>query len=349
MNIGQDELEQQLKQGNLSSVYLLYGEEEFLLETCVKKIKKIFGDLMPGINYIQVDDKNISNLISDIETPAFGYEKKLIIAKKTGLFKKEPRTKKKETTKKTKTAKKSETMQDKIAQYIEENIETIKESVVLVFIEEDIGKNTLQKTIESLGKTCEFQKLKPIQISKRIKVICNGYKVNIDDATIQYFIETCGTSMLILINEIRKLIEYAGENGKITKADVDKLCIKELDSVIFNLTDSIGKKDITNSLKILNELLYNKEPIQMILITLYRHFRKLYMVQLAEEYNMGIAESLELKPNQMFLVSKYKQQARYFGKRELKTIMKRLIDLDYNSKIGLIDVNVGLESIMCLM
>lgn len=346
MNIGQDELEQQLKQGNLSSIYLLYGEEEFLLETCVKRIKKLFGDLMSGINYIQIDDKNILNLISDIETPAFGYEKKLIIAKKTGLFKKEKRTKKNETTK---TTKKSETIPDKIAKYIEENIETIKTSVILVFIEEDIGKNALQKTIENLGTTCEFQKLKPIQISKRIKVICNGYKVNIDDATIKYFIETCGTSMLVLINEIRKLIEYVGENGKITKTDVDKLCIKELDSVIFNLTDSIGKKDIANSLKILNELLYNKEPIQMILITLYRHFRKLYMTQLAEEYSMGIAEVLELKPNQMFLVTKYKQQARYFGKKELKIIMKRLIDLDYNSKIGLIDVNVGLESVICLM
>ncbi len=59
----QEELEQNLKKGNLSSIYLLYGEEEFLLETCVKKIKKLFGELLPGINYIQIDDKNVQNLI----------------------------------------------------------------------------------------------------------------------------------------------------------------------------------------------------------------------------------------------------------------------------------------------
>mgnify|MGYP003309090769 CR=1 FL=1 len=29
--------------------------------------------------YIQIDETNVKNLISDIETPAFGYEKKLII------------------------------------------------------------------------------------------------------------------------------------------------------------------------------------------------------------------------------------------------------------------------------
>lgn len=344
----QDELEQRLKKGEVSSLYLLYGEEEFLLETCVKKIKKIFGELLPGINYIQIDEKNVQNLISDIETPAFGYEKKLIIIKKSGLFKKEGRTKKKETSS-AKKIKKAETIQEKIATYIKENIETIKETVILVFIEQEIDKNELQKTIDSLGISCEFSKLKPVQIAKRIKAICNAYKVNINDATIQYFIETCGTSMLTLINEIRKLIEYVGENGEITKEDIDKLSIKELDSVIFDLTDNIGKKDTAKSLQILKELLYNKEPIQKILITLYNHFKKIYMVILAEEYNMGIAESLDLKPNQLFLVTKYKKQATYFKKKELKEILNKLIDLDYNSKQGKIDVNIGLEAILCLM
>ena len=342
----QEELEQKLKIQNIASIYLLYGEEEFLLENCVKRIKKLFGALLPGINYIQIDEKNVTGLISDIETPAFGYEKKLIIIKKSGLFKKEGRTKKKETSK---TDSKKDTLQAKIATYIKENIDTIKQSVILVFIEEEIEKNELQKTIDSLGITCEFKKLKPVQISQRIKVICNGYKVKIADNTIQYFIETCGTSMQVLINEIRKLIEFAGENGTITKENIDKLSIKELDSVIFDLTDNIGKKDIEKSLQILRELLYNKEPIQKILITLYNHFKKIYMVILAEEYNMGIAESLELKPNQMFLITKYKKQATYFKKRELKDILRKLIDLDYNSKQGLIDVNVGLESILCLM
>ncbi len=344
----QEELEQKLKKGELASLYLLYGEEEFLLETCVKKIKRLFGELLPGINYIQIDDKNVQNLISDIETPAFGYEKKLIIIKKSGLLKKEGRSKKKDTTK-TKSTNKEKTLQEKIAKYIKENIEIIKETVILLFIEQEVDKNELQKTIDNLGISCEFTKLKPVQISKRIKAICNGYKVNIDESTLQYFIETCGTSMLVLINEIRKLIEYTGENGTITKKDIDKLSIKELDSVIFDLTDSIGKKDTTKSLQILKELLYNKEPIQKILITLYNHLKKIYMVILAEEYNMNIAESLDLKPNQMFLTTKYKGQARYFKKSELKEILKKLIDLDYNSKQGKIDVNIGLESILCLM
>ena len=62
-------------------IYLLYGEDRYLLSNYVKKIKKQYENLVAGINYIQIDDTNLENLISDIETPAFGLDKKLIIAK----------------------------------------------------------------------------------------------------------------------------------------------------------------------------------------------------------------------------------------------------------------------------
>ncbi|MGN1351967.1 MAG: hypothetical protein ACI4VE_04235 [Clostridia bacterium] len=37
----------------LNSIYLLYGEEEYLLEKKLKEIKKAFGELILGINYIR--------------------------------------------------------------------------------------------------------------------------------------------------------------------------------------------------------------------------------------------------------------------------------------------------------
>ena len=78
-----EKLEQELKQGKLNSIYLLYGEELFLLENNLNKIRKLFGKTIKGINFILIDDTNVKELIQDIETPAFGYEKKLIIARNT--------------------------------------------------------------------------------------------------------------------------------------------------------------------------------------------------------------------------------------------------------------------------
>ena len=322
------------------SVKLFYGEEIYLKEARVKKIKKEFGNLINGINFIQIDENNVKEIISDIETPAFGYEKKLIIAKNIGLFKKEK-----------KTAKGIEAelikFSNKIADYINENIDLINSAVELIFVEETAEKNELYKAIEKNGTVIEFAELKLPELIQNIQKICTAYKVKIDNVTAKYFIENCGTNMQDLINEVRKLIEYVGTNGVITNKDIDLLCIKQIDSVIFDLTDNLGKKDIEKAMQVLKELIYEKEPIQKILITLYNHFKKLYIVKIAEKYRKDLATSMKLKPNQMFLVNKYKAQARYFTETEIRKIMKEFIDLDANYKVGLIDIDIGLEAVLC--
>jgi len=154
--------------------------------------------------------------------------------------------------------------------------------------------------------------------------------------------------MQSLINEIRKLIEYEGKGGTITKESIEKLSIKEFDAIIFDLTDNLGKKDIKEAIRIYKELIYNKEPIQKILITLYNHFKKIYLTKLCTEANrQDVTNVLNLKPNQTFLVSKYKKQAGYFKTNELRKILGELIELDSRYKLGKIDINIGLEAILC--
>ena len=333
-----EELEKDLNNGNLESIYFLYGEEQYLLETIVNKIKKIFGECIKGINYILIDDTNINNIISDIETPAFGYEKKLIIVKNSGILKKEGKRKNAELAK----------IKERLNTYLKENIEIIKHSTIIVFIEEETEtKQELYKTIDKLGIICKFDFQNLLQLQKRLKGTCNAYGVKISDSNLKYFVECAGTNMQNLINEIRKLIEYKGNGGEITKEDIDKLTIKKLESVIFDLTDNLGKKETTKALEVLKNLISQKEPLQKILITLYNHFKKIYITKLSERYGKEITASLQLKPNQIFLVNKYKMQSKYFKEKDLKNILQDLRDLDYNYKNGLIDLQIGLEAILC--
>lgn len=328
------------------AIYLFYGEETYLLETRVKKIKKEYQQLILGINFIQVDDTNVEELIADLETPAFDFDKKLIIAKNTGIFKKEKKTTKSDSKKK-KVDDTKLPLNEKIAKYIQENLEELKNTVDLVFVEQEVDKNALYQTIEKVGEVKEFALLKLPDLIANIKKIAVAYKVNIDDATAKYLVECCGTSMQDLINELRKLIEYKGENSNITKQDIDLLCTKQIQAVIFDLTDNLGKKETSKALEVYNGLISNKEPIQKILITLYNHFKKLYIIKIAEKYNEDVATAMNLKPNQLFLVSKYKTQARYFETQELREVIEALIDLDANYKIGLISLEIGLEAILC--
>ena len=328
------------------AIYLFYGEETYLLETRVKKIRKEYQQLILGINFIQIDDTNTEELIADLETPAFGFDKKLIIAKNTGFFKKEKKTTKSDSKKK-KVDDTKLPLNEKIAKYIQENSEELKDIVDLVFVEQEVDKNALYQAIEKVGEVKEFALLKLPDLIANIKKIAVAYKVNIDDATAKYLVECCGTSMQDLINEIRKLIEYKGENSNITKQDIDLLCTKQIQAVIFDLTDNLGKKETSKALEVYNGLISNKEPIQKILITLYNHFKKLYIIKIAEKYNEDVATAMNLKPNQLFLVSKYKTQARYFETQELREVLEALIDLDANYKIGLISLEIGLEAILC--
>ena len=332
-----DELEKNLKSNNVSSLYLLYGKEKYLIENSIKRIKNAFGESIKGINYISIDAETISKIVDELSMPAFGYPKKLIIARNTGLFKKEAKKKQSEIA----------NIRNSINTYITENIEEIKETVILVFVEDEADKTDLYGTIDKYGAVCEFSPQKPLELKNRLMQICKAYKVNVNDNTLQYFVECCGTDMQTLINEIRKLIEYVGENGTITKELIDILSIKQIESVIFDLTDNLGQKKVKEALEVLHNLIYAKEPIQKILITLYNHFKKLYIVKLCGKYNKDIATSLKLSPNQMFLINKYKNQTRFFKEHELENITRELRNLDYKYKIGLIDLELGLEAILC--
>lgn len=307
-------------------IYLLFGEDEYLRNEYLKKIKKAFGELQLGINYVQIDENNVSNIISDIETPAFGFPTKLIIAKDTGLFKKK------------------NALADTLAEYLKTaNLDGVE----LVFVEITPEKNALYNTISKIGEVKEFKEQKLPQLITKVKSIAKAYNVNIAENTASYFIECVGTNMSDIINELRKLIEYAGNGGTIVKDDIDALSIKKSESIIFDLTDNLGRKKIADAIEVLHNLIYAKEPVQRILIMLYNHFKKLYIIKLAIEENKNVAQSLKLKPNQAFLVGKYQTQAKYFSKEELRSLLEELIKIDSSSKSGGIEINVGLETVLC--
>ena len=171
-------------------------------------------------------------------------------------------------------------------------------------------------------------------------------------------LKTQGTSLTLVGDgkEKNSLFEAVVKNdlsskvkmpGYLLQEDIDKLSIKKLESVIFDLTDNLGKKDITGALQVLQNLIYAKEPLAKILVTLYNHFKKLYITKMALNTNKDLASSLNLKPNQMFLTSKYKVQAKYFKEKDLRNMLQDLTDLDYNFKNGKIDLQVGMETILC--
>ena len=222
----------------LEPVYLFYGEEEYLISTLVNKIKKRFGELVLGINYVLIDDTNIDDLISNIEIPAFGYDKKLIIVKNSNVFKKDGRKKK------------NSALEEKLIKYFEDNFDIIKDSCVIIFNEIEVNPTELFSVIEKKSITFKSDYLDMKNLVAYLKNICSLYHVEVDEKALVYLVENCGTNLRVLINELRKVIEYTGEGNKIELNTIDQLCIKQIESVIFDLTDNLGAKKIANAIDI---------------------------------------------------------------------------------------------------
>ncbi len=104
--------------------------------------------------------------------PCFGYPKKMIVVKNSGLFKKD-------TKKKTSGIKE---IRDNLEKCLKENAEYIQENLVIIFIEDSVEKLNITKLVETLGGViCEFETQTPIMLEKRLTAICNAYKVHAEN------------------------------------------------------------------------------------------------------------------------------------------------------------------------
>ena len=320
-----------------SNLILITGEDAYEKEEKLEQVKNNFGECIKGINFIVLDKTNINRLEDEINTYPFGFSKKLIIVK---VDKKE----KKENTENSEVAEEQEEKNDWLTPSVEDALKTL-EDVVVVFYG-DIKKTTkIYKLVQKNGECIVCDKKKEYDILSWASRIFAVSGINISNSDINYLISISGTDKLMLKNEIDKLIDFADDTKQVTKKDIDAICIRTSDVIIFDLTDSLGNKDTKAALNSLNELIENKEPIQKIAIMIAKHFKALLVAKVATIENRNVLDELATKSP--FAANKYKAQARCFSLDELKTKVLEFAKLDIDSKTGKIDLKIGLEKIIC--
>lgn len=315
----------------MNNLYLITGDETYEKKECLQKIKEKFDKLVKGINYIVLDKDTIFNLEAEINTYPFGYSKKLIVVNIEN--------------KSSKDSEEVNTKNDFFTNSLEETLLELDESVCVVFIGDFTLKSKIYKFVSQNGKCFNFEKRKENEIIAWCTEKFKENEIKISNQDVAYLVSLCGTDKLTLKNEIDKLCSYAMHTKIIEKKDIDKLCIKTSDVIIFDLTNSLGSKNYREALYFLDELIENKEPIQKIVIMIAKHFKSLLVTKIAIEKNKDVMNELNAKSS--YAVNKYKEQARRFTKQELVSVINKLAKLDIDSKLGKIDLKIGLEKIIC--
>lgn len=315
-------LNEDLKTGQFSQIYLLFGEENYLKRQYKERFTNALlpeGDTM---NYARYEGKNIDvrEVIDLAETMPFFAQRRLIMFENTGFFKSAAGA--------------------GLADYLKEAPET----TYFLFVEDEVDKRSkMYKTVKAKGRAVEL----PFQDENTLKRWVAGQvgKENkkIKEADVIYFLNKVGTDMENITKELEKVFCYALEQNVVTREAIDAVCVTQITNHIFDMVNAVAEKKQKKALDLYYELLALKEPPMRILFLLTRQYRGLYQVKLLMKKGYGrkgIAEKTGLHP---FAVGKYQEQAKLFQVRELREILEDSADIEHQVKTGILTDVLAVE------
>lgn len=319
------EINEAIKNGNFKTVYLLSGEEVYMVKKYFDAIRAALVDPSTEmLNYSYFNGKtDIDNIITACDTLPFMSEKRLVAVKDSKLF--EP-------------GRKDDS--EKLKDYIP----NIPQSTVLCFVEDKADKRSgLYKAVKKYGCCAEFDFLKDRDL---IGWVCNEGKGRIKSDMAEYLIKCVGTAMESLEGEIDKLINYVPQGELVTREIIDSICTRSPETNIFDMVEAIGKKQPAKALEIYNNMLRMKQSPFYVLKMTARQFKLILECKYLAGKGMGeneIAERLSLRN---FVVRGCLAQARNFKTPVLVEALKDCAKCDVDFKRGKISDRLGVEVII---
>ena len=305
-------LQEDLKTGNFKHIYLLYGEEAYLVRQYRDRLRDslcVEGDTM-NTSVFSGKDIRPASLIDLSETMPFFAERRVIFVENSGFFKKSP---------------------EDLAAYLGE----LPETTYFIFVEEEVDKRgKMYKQVKKFGSVVEFKRQTDAVLMQWILGKLKKENKRITRPVMELFLDKTGTDMELITQELEKLLCYTMEKDVIEAADVEAICANQINGKIFDMVDAIGRKEQKKALDLYYDLLMLKEPAMRILYLVTRHFQ--ILMQLRDMTGKGFDnKQMAAKAGvPEFAVRKYLGQAKSFSLAQLEEIVRASVQTDENIKIG---------------
>ena len=332
------ELNKRLKENLIDNIYLFVGEEDYIKDVYIKKIKDIvLKNDISGLNFIQYDElPEINELTDTIESVPMMSDMKIVLLNSLNLLSKNIK----------KNAKDSITK-------ILEDIPTYTVIIIREACHASKSKTSpIYKIAEKKGCVieCELLETSEMMLFINKEFIKRNKKISRQDLT--YPVSLCDGNINALLSEVEKISSYLGNEEVVRRHDIDLLVKKSIEDRIFDLFDLIIQRNKSGAFKVLNDLklLKNQHAPGQIFSIICDNFLNMYIS--FNNYKEDIPQSttislLELPPNRAFLVKKLLRQCN--GNIEisrLERIIKRLSEMDAQIKLGYIDPYYAIEEII---
>lgn len=313
-------LNQDIKEKSFKKIYLLYGDEPFLVGSYKKKLREAItgGDTM-NFNYFEGKNPDVREIISLADTMPFFADRRLILVDGSGFFK---------------------SAQEELAAYLPQ----MPDTTCLVFAESEVDKrNRLYKRIKELGYAAELNKQDAAQLMRWAAGILGRDGKKISRPVMEYFLERTGDDMENIRMELEKLVCYTMGRDVITKEDVDAVGTVHVTSRIFDMVAAIVAGNTKKAMELYEDLLTLKEPPMRILFLIARQFNQL--LQIKELAALGkdkgaMASALKVPP---FAVGKLTAQARAFTREQILSWVTLCVETETAVKTGRLSDRLAVE------
>lgn len=316
---------QDIKSGQFSNVYLLYGEEAYLRKQYRDNLKKALvteEDTM-NCNLFSGKEINENEVIDLAETMPFFAERRVLIIENSGWFK---------------------TGNDRIV----ELVKTLSSTTVLLFVEEEVDKRgKLFKAVSAKGYAALCVMQDEATLKKWIMGLLKKENKLITSDALDCLLDRTGTNMENIKRELEKLICYKYYDEGITDEDVEQLCVIQIQNQIFDMVEAVARKNQKQALDLYYNLIALKEVPVKILALIARQFNMLLKVK--EMKRKGYQDSVIAEQtglNAYFLKKKYIPQAAQFKQTQLEAALRSCVEADENIKTGRMSDILSVELII---
>lgn len=307
------------------NTYLIYGNDYGLIK---REIDKITNGIIDVVKY-DLSASNVSEVIEEASCMSLFGDKKVVIGE-NALFLTGTNTSVNHDI-------------DYLTSYV--NAESHDNIVILTVVQDKLDERKkivklLKKNVTVIHKESIDEKDLPKFVIKEF--LNNGYKIEYKTAS--YFVDYVGKNVDILLSEINKMIIYKDTDKEIFIEDILNISSKGFNDNVFDLSDAIMKKDFKKIFSCYNDLMILKEEPIKIIALLASQFTLVYQSKLLSKegfMSKDIASTLKVHPYRVKLALETN-----YPDFELKDILKKLHNLDYEIKTGKVDKIVGLENFL---
>jgi DNA polymerase III subunit delta len=232
---------------------------------------------------------------------------------------------------------------------IEQYVKSPNPDAVLIFIADHISipadvrrmdwtdKERYERIRETLGEFCGIVELARVDDSEGMRWVTESaaaQSVTVENDAARELVDSLGADMLLIANELEKLILYVGAKKRVTLADVETMVLAAKQRSLYELTDAISAKQPARALEVLDAILSSGDGEEAAIGHLYMLAKTFRQMLVILEKNVRDSRAIWQALWQGFRVPPFaaddviRQARRYKSRREVTRALRLIARAD---------------------